>query len=161
MHKPYQVHHQPLKRVFRYLKGTTEFSLPIRPSTFQLQAFANSDWAANPNDRRSISGFCEFLGDNLLSWSVKKQPTVARSSTEAEYRALASTASDIMWLRRLLLDFQIPCPTPTPLYCDNVSALALANNSVFMPEQNTLRWTTILFGITSRMGISPFITSRL
>ncbi|PKU76632.1 Retrovirus-related Pol polyprotein from transposon TNT 1-94 [Dendrobium catenatum] len=96
-----------------------------------IQPYTDSDWAANPNDRRSISGYCAFLGDNLLSWSVKKQPTVARSSTEAEYRALALAASDIMWTRRLISDFNIPCSMPTPLFCDNISALALANNPVF------------------------------
>ncbi|PKU67864.1 Retrovirus-related Pol polyprotein from transposon TNT 1-94 [Dendrobium catenatum] len=93
--------------------------------------YADFDWAANVQDCRSISGFCTFLGDNLLSWSVKKQPTVAHSSTEAEYRALATLASDILWLRQLLADFMILTPQPTPIFCDNVSTIALANNPVF------------------------------
>ncbi|PKU61570.1 putative mitochondrial protein [Dendrobium catenatum] len=105
MHQPYILHFQHLQRVFRYLKGTIHYVFPIFNSTLELRAYADSDWAANVQDRRSITGCCTFLGDNLISWSVKKQPTVARSSTEAEYRALATLASDILWLRQLLTDF--------------------------------------------------------
>ncbi|XP_020688920.2 uncharacterized protein LOC110104240 [Dendrobium catenatum] len=97
----------------------------------QLQAFADSDWAANHSDRRSISGICVIIGSNLLSWCVKKQTIVARSSTEAEYCSLAVAAADVLWLCRLLADFHIPSSSPTPIHCDNVSALALSNNPVF------------------------------
>ncbi|XP_038976116.1 uncharacterized mitochondrial protein AtMg00810-like [Phoenix dactylifera] len=131
MHKPLISHYQLLKRVLRYVKGSLDFSLLYRPSSFVLTAYCDSDWAGDPFDRRSTTGFCVFLGDNPISWSSKKQPTIARSSTEAEYRALAITSTEIIWLRRLLSEFHISPTTPTALLCDNVSALALAANPVF------------------------------
>ncbi|XP_020702466.1 uncharacterized protein LOC110114056 [Dendrobium catenatum] len=93
-----------------------------------ISPFSNDYWAADHNDRKSIFGFCTFLGNSLVSWCVKKQATVAKSSTEVEYWALASATSDIIWLRRLLSDFDVEPLLPTILSCDNTSALALANN---------------------------------
>ncbi|XP_022899225.1 uncharacterized protein LOC111412519 [Olea europaea var. sylvestris] len=79
-----------LKRVFRYLKGTLKHGLAIQKSdNLDITAFADSDWASCLDDRRSTAGYCVYLGDNLVSWCSKKQHVVARSSTEAEYRALA------------------------------------------------------------------------
>ncbi|PKU61497.1 Retrovirus-related Pol polyprotein from transposon TNT 1-94 [Dendrobium catenatum] len=78
-----------------------------------------------------MSGYCTFLGPNLLSWSVKKQTTVARLSTEAEYRSLAAATSDTIWIRRLASDFDIPINSPTQLYCDNTSTITIANNPIF------------------------------
>ncbi|KAI0518896.1 hypothetical protein KFK09_006333 [Dendrobium nobile] len=121
---------QQLKHLLRYIKGSTNLGLPIDKENLQLHTYADSSWASNFSDQRSITGYCSFLGDTLLSWHVKKQPTVTKSSTKAEYRALVS-ASDIVWLRRLLSDFSITLTSPTKLHCDNVSALALANNPVF------------------------------
>ncbi|KAI0511112.1 hypothetical protein KFK09_011735 [Dendrobium nobile] len=102
MHSPHQYDFQALKHLLRYLKGTLDFGLPITSTSTSLRAYADSDWAGDPLDRKSTTGYCCFIGDTLLSWCVKKQPTVARSSTEAEYRALATAATDIVWLRRLL-----------------------------------------------------------
>lgn len=78
--------------------------------------------------RRSTTGFCIFIGDCLISWCTKKQPTISRSSTEAEYRALAVTRSEITWLQYLLLDFQVPQSQPAFIYRDNHSAIHIANN---------------------------------
>ena len=72
-----------------------------------------------------------FLGANLISWSAKKQPTVARSSTEAEYKALANVASELIWLQQLFKDLRITSSFVPVLHCDNISALALASNPVF------------------------------
>ena len=70
------------------------------------------------------------MGDSLISWLAKKQPTIARSSTESEYKALANTTAEIMWLRSLLgeLDFS---PTSCTLWCDNISAIYMTSNPVF------------------------------
>ncbi|XP_020685066.1 uncharacterized protein LOC110101490 [Dendrobium catenatum] len=119
MHCPLQSHYLLLKCVLRYIQGTLSLGLPITASTLILQGFADSDWATDPINRRSISGYCAFLGSNLISWQVKKQTSVARSSTEAEYRALSTAACDIIWIRRLLSEFQLSQTQPTPLYCDN------------------------------------------
>ncbi|PKU64052.1 Retrovirus-related Pol polyprotein from transposon TNT 1-94 [Dendrobium catenatum] len=131
MHAPTEHHFKSLKRVLRYVKGTIHYGLPLTIGNLQLTSYTDADWASDNNDRKSISGFCTFLGTTLISWTVKKQPTVARSSTEAEYRALAAATTEVLWLRRLVEELQIPQTSPTPIYCDNTSAISLAKNPVF------------------------------
>uniref|UniRef100_A0A2N9GMI3 Reverse transcriptase Ty1/copia-type domain-containing protein n=1 Tax=Fagus sylvatica TaxID=28930 RepID=A0A2N9GMI3_FAGSY len=80
---------------------------------------------------RSTSGLLVYLGHNPITWSAKKQLTVSRSSTEAEYRALASASAELCWLRALIKDLGIYLYDPPILWCDNVSALAIASNPVF------------------------------
>ncbi|KAI0527444.1 hypothetical protein KFK09_003045 [Dendrobium nobile] len=82
MHQPRNSDFQSLKRLLRYIKGSLSFGLPIQTGPMILRSYTDADWAANTTDRKSISGFCTFLGPNLVSWSVKKQTMVARSSTE-------------------------------------------------------------------------------
>ena len=82
-----------------------------------LRAFSNADWAGDPTDRRSTTSYCFLLGSSLISWRSKT--FVARSSTEAEYRALANTTSELLWLRWLLKDLGVSISSATPLYCDN------------------------------------------
>ena len=96
-----------------------------------LRAYADADWAGDLSDRKSTSGFCIFLGDSLVSWKSKKQSVVARSTAEAEYRAMAHATSEIVWLRWLLSDMGVTYSSPTPLYCDNKSVIQIAHNSVF------------------------------
>ncbi|XP_020689411.1 uncharacterized protein LOC110104580 [Dendrobium catenatum] len=98
MHDPQHIHLQTLKRLLRYIQGTITYGLPLRRSNLTLQSYVDADWASDQTDRKSISGFCTFLGDNLISWYVKKHVIVAKSSTEAEYRALAASTSDVLWL---------------------------------------------------------------
>ncbi|PKU87907.1 Retrovirus-related Pol polyprotein from transposon TNT 1-94 [Dendrobium catenatum] len=131
MHCPRNCDFQALKRLLRYIKGTIDFGLPITKGGLRLRTYVDADWAADSSDRKSISGFCTFLGHNLISWSVKKQTTVARSSTEAEYRSLSAATSDVLWIRRLAAEFGISSTGPTTIYCDNTSAIALAHNPVF------------------------------
>ncbi|XP_028549313.1 uncharacterized protein LOC114579316 [Dendrobium catenatum] len=90
MHQPTVQDFQSLKRLLRYIKGTISFSLPLTTGELTLQTYTDVDWASDSSDRKSISGFYTFLGPNLVSWSVKKQVTVAKSSTEAEYRSLSA-----------------------------------------------------------------------
>ncbi|KAJ9562346.1 hypothetical protein OSB04_007506 [Centaurea solstitialis] len=80
---------------------------------------------------KSITGFCNFLGDSLILWKSKKQDVVSRSSMEAEYCAMAVTTCDIVWLSWLLADMGVDVSQPTPLHCDNKSAMQIAKNSVF------------------------------
>jgi len=86
--------------------------------------------ASDPINRHSVTGYCIFLGSSPIAWKSKKQAAVSRSSTEAELRALATTTSEIIWLRWLLADFGISCDGPTPLLCDNTSAIQIAHDPV-------------------------------
>ncbi|KAK0597186.1 hypothetical protein LWI29_022715 [Acer saccharum] len=85
----------------------------------------------NHNDRTSISAYVIFLGSNTISWCSRKQHSVARSSTEVEYRAVAHTASEVVWLSSLLRELHIPLTTPPTIYCDNIGATYLCSNHVF------------------------------
>lgn len=129
---PRTTHYAAVLRILRYVKGTIFQGLhfPFN-SPLELKAYSDSDWAGDPTDRRSTTGYCFFLGDSLISWRSKKQTVVARSSTEAEYRALADTTSELVWLRWLLEDLGITQHSPTVIYCDNRSAVQIAHNDVF------------------------------
>jgi len=131
LHHPTSTHWTAAKRVLRFLKDTSHHGITYSKSTLQLNAFCGSDWAGSPDDRRSTSGFAVFLGDNLLSWSAKKQHVVSRSSTEAEYRSLAIVTAELFWLRMLFCELHIPLLTAPVVWCDNISALALATNPVY------------------------------
>lgn len=127
MHAPLKSHYNALKRILRYLKGTLDHGLQLTPNTSQtLTAYSDADRAGCPSTRRSTSGYCVFHGDNLISWSSKRQQTVSRSSAEAEYRGVA----EVTWIRNLLLELHCPLTTATIVYCDNVSAVYLSTNPV-------------------------------
>ncbi|XP_022157873.1 uncharacterized protein LOC111024485 [Momordica charantia] len=96
MHSPTLIHWQLVKRILRYLKGTIDHGLFLaKPITFSLHGYADEDWASDPDDRKSTSGFCVFFGGNLVTWGSKKQSIISRSSTEAEYRCLATTVTEL------------------------------------------------------------------
>ena len=100
-------------------------------SSLELRAYSDANWDSDIYDRKSTTGYCVFLGDSLISWKSKKQDVVSRSSTESEYRAMAIATCEIVWLRWLLADMGVHISQPTPLYCDNESAIMIAKNSVF------------------------------
>ncbi|KAF5481752.1 hypothetical protein F2P56_002381 [Juglans regia] len=142
---PSQIHQQAAHLVLRYLKGSIGQGLLYSSKSAPfLRAFSDSNWAACPETRRSTTGFYIFLGDSLISWKSKKQTTISRSSAETEYRALANTSCEIIWLKNLLQDFNTSHPRPALLYCNNQAAIHLTKNSMFLKEQSTLSWTVIL-----------------
>jgi len=103
MHKPTPLHFQHLKRLLRYIKGTINFGIILKnPSSFNLLAFTDADWGGNMDDRTSTSAYLIFLGGNPISWLSRKQRTVAQSSTEAEYRGVATATAELMWLQNFL-----------------------------------------------------------
>lgn len=109
MHSPTMTDFVMLKRILRYIRETTTYGLHMfNDSSLTLNAFSDSDWVGCHDTRRSTTGFCALLGNNVVSWCAKRQPTVSRSSTEAEYRALAQTACELMWLNYVLRDLRIP-----------------------------------------------------
>lgn len=108
MHAPTVVDFGLLKRVLRYIKGTIHMGLSIKKNeNLSLVAYSDSDYAGCKETRRSTTGFCTLLGSNLISWSAKRQETVLKSSTEAEYRALTAVARELTWLSFLLRDLGI------------------------------------------------------
>uniref|UniRef100_A0A2N9HZ71 CCHC-type domain-containing protein n=2 Tax=Fagus sylvatica TaxID=28930 RepID=A0A2N9HZ71_FAGSY len=129
---PHSTHYAAVLHILRYIKGTMFHGLHFSAhSTLDLCAYSDADWAGDPTDRRSTTGFCFFLGDSLISWRSKKQHIVSRSSTEAEYRALADTTSEFLALRWLLEDMGVTHSSPTVIHCDNHSAIQIAHNDVF------------------------------
>nr|GFC71968.1 uncharacterized mitochondrial protein AtMg00810-like [Tanacetum cinerariifolium] len=97
----------------------------------KLRAYADSDWARCHATRKSVYGYCVFLGDSLVTWKSKKQSTLFRSSAEAEYRSIASATCKVIWLSNLLGDIGVKNLLPVVMYCDNSSALQIAANPVF------------------------------
>ena len=95
-----------------------------------LWGFSDANWGGDLDDRKSTTAYIIFLGDNPISWRTRKQKVVARSSTEAEYRALATTASDIAWIKSLLDELGLKLREPPLLLCDNVGATQLSLNHV-------------------------------
>jgi hypothetical protein len=120
MHNPMVSHVVAVKRILRYLKGTLHLGLHFHLGPLHLQAYSDADWAGDPNDRRSVSGSLVYFGSSPISWASKKQHTVSRSSTEAEYRALAITATELAWIHQLLCDIHIPLLLPPLIHCDNI-----------------------------------------
>jgi hypothetical protein len=113
------VHYGHLLRVLRYLRETSQCLFYARDSPPQLHAYSDATWASDPVERRSVTGYCIFLGSSPIAWNSKKQTTISRSSIEAELRALATTMTEIICLRWLLADLGVSCDVPTPLLCDN------------------------------------------
>lgn len=132
MSKPLLQHWLAVKRILRYLAGTKHMGILLSSCHHpRLSAMSDADWASDLVDRRSTSGFCVYFGSNLVAWSSKKQPVVSRSSTEAEYRALALAVSELTWLRSLLHELRYPLSNEPPIiFCDNQSTVQLSANPV-------------------------------
>ncbi|CAL8126541.1 unnamed protein product [Prunus armeniaca] len=132
VHQPRKPHWDAALRILKYIKGTPSQGLFFPASNnLALKAFCDSDWGGYRATRRSVTGYCVFLGNSLISWKSKKQTIVSRSSAEAEYRAMANTCLELTWLRYILQDLKVPQRAPTSLFCDNQAALHIAANSVF------------------------------
>jgi hypothetical protein len=132
MKAPGHKHLSAAKHVLRYLKGTLSLGIlysPDLPDANRLISFSDADWATCPDTRRSVGAFVHFLNGGAVHWKTKLQGGVSTSTTEAEFIAASKAADDVAWFRRTLDGLGLPQPSPTPLYIDNRSARALAENS--------------------------------
>lgn len=132
LHKPTTIHWKAVKRILRYIRFTVALGLRIiRSRSSLVSGFSDADWAGCVDDRRSTGGFAIFFGGNLVSWSARKQATVSRSSTEAEYKAMANATAEIIWIQSLLRELGIKSSPAAVLWCDNLGATYLSANPVF------------------------------
>ena len=132
LQRPTSVHFSAVKRILRYIRGTLGLGLKIvRSSSQVISAFFDADWAGCSDDRKSTGGFAIFLGSNLVSWQAKKQATVSRSSTEAEYKSLANATAEVIWVQSLLHELGVSSSKAPILSCDNIGATYLTANPVF------------------------------
>lgn len=132
MHAPTKVHYNAALRIVRYLKQSPGMGILMPAvSNNSLSAFCDADWAACPESRKSITGYVVKYGEALISWKSKKQATVSRSTAESEFRSMAATVSEIVWIVALFKDLGISLTLPVDLYCDNRAALHIASNPMF------------------------------
>jgi hypothetical protein len=127
---PKECHLVAVKRILRYLVSTPCFGIWYpKGSTFDLIGYLDSDYVGCKVDRKSTSGTCQFLGRSLVSWSSKKQTSVALSTAEARYIAVGQCCAQLLWMRQTLQDFGYNL-SKVPLLCDNESAIRMADNPV-------------------------------
>lgn len=131
MHDPRSGHLEAAHRILRYLKGSPGKGLWFkRNDHLDVDGYCDADWANCLDDRRSTSGYCVFVGGNLVSWRSKKQSVVSQSTAEAEYRSMAICLCEMLWMRGLLSELRLLIGGPLKLWCDNQSAINIANNPV-------------------------------
>ncbi|XP_016199326.1 uncharacterized protein LOC107640308 [Arachis ipaensis] len=129
---PRATHYAAVLRILYYIKGTLFHGLYFfAHSSLTFQAYSDADWASDPTDRHSTIDYCLFLVDSLISWRVKKQMFIARSSIEVEYYALADTIAGVVSIRWLLENLGAPQSSLTDIFYDNYSAILIAHNDVF------------------------------
>ncbi|XP_050885334.1 secreted RxLR effector protein 161-like [Lathyrus oleraceus] len=127
---PKESHITVVKRIIKYLKGTTNVGLWYpKGSICKLVSYSDADYAGCKTDRKSTSGTCHILGNALVSWACKKQACIALSTAEAEYIAAGSCCAQIPWLKQQLRDYRLDLGC-IPLLCDNISAINITKNSV-------------------------------
>jgi hypothetical protein len=149
MHDPREGHIDVVYQILRYLKSAPGKGLIFRKNghlNIVIEGYCDSNWASCSDDRKSTSGYCMFIGDNLVSWKSKKQTVVARSTAEAEYRAMALGVAEILWLRALLVELKIDQRAQMKLWCDNKFVIVSPTILCSMTEPSISR----LIGSSSR-----------
>lgn len=131
---PRDPHLQVVKRILRYIRGTMNYAFYFsRCTSPYLVGYSDADWVGCPDIERSTSGFCVFLGSNLISWFAEKQSTISRSSSEAEYHSVLFTLAESVWIYRLLQDLGVSLCHPLTIYYSNLSTTYIAVNPILQP----------------------------
>ncbi|XP_071689215.1 uncharacterized mitochondrial protein AtMg00810-like [Rutidosis leptorrhynchoides] len=131
MHDSWEQHMHALKRIIHYIHGTTDHGLQLYASSLTtLVTYSDVDWAGCPTTRCYTSGYCVFLSNNLLSWSLKWKLMPSRSIFEADYRGFANPVAETCWIHNLLRVLHCPLTSTTLVYCDNASSVYLSSNQV-------------------------------
>jgi transposase InsO family protein len=129
---PGATHWKAVKRVFKYLKGTKDFAIEYKADEDDLKGYSDADWAGDIDDRRSTTGYTFIIAAGAVTWSSKKQPTVALSTTEAEYMAITQAAKEAIWIGRLLSELGFSSEGEViSIYGDNQGSISLSKNSVY------------------------------
>lgn len=129
-----EVHWIATKRILRYLQGTKELRLRFTATGgSSLAAYSDADWASDSEDRRSCTGYVTVMSGGAISWSSKRQPTVALSSTEAEYMALSATLCEVLWLKQLMNELNCR-QRVVKIWCDNTSTIRLTETEAYRPR---------------------------
>lgn len=116
--------------LIKYVAGTCDYGLFYsKESNLSLAGFSNSDWAGNADDRKNITGGCFYVGTNLVAWMSKKQNSMSLSTAEAEYIAVGSCCSQLLWMKKVLTDYGISQDTMV-VYYDNSTAIDISKNPV-------------------------------
>eukprot|EP00253_Pinus_taeda_P033245 PITA_33245 len=124
-------HMEESKRILRYVRGTIQFGIHYNAKeTPLLVGFTDSDWAGDPDDRKSTAGYVFTLGSGPITWACKKQAAISLSSAEAEYRGAVEASKEALWLRQILSELGFEQQHPTTLWCDNQSAIQLCKDPV-------------------------------
>ena len=128
MSKPSPMHWAVVKRILRYLKGTLDVKLCLGGMALTLKGYCDADWSGDVNSRRSTTGYVFFLGQGAISWSSKRQPTIALSTIETKYMAVSQSAKEAIWLRQLIADVGCVQERATMIMYNNQGCIALAKN---------------------------------
>ncbi|XP_047270365.1 secreted RxLR effector protein 161-like [Capsicum annuum] len=132
LQQPKKCHMDAAIRVVRYIKKEPSLGVLLSSQVKnEVTAYCDADWASYSNSRKSITGYFVKLGDSIVSWKSKKQNTISRSSAEAEYRSIAATVVELIWLQGLMKEIKVDIELPTVIHTDSKSAMQIAYNPVY------------------------------
>jgi len=135
MHNPTTTHMRAALKILRYLSGTTDFGIRYimnndNTNELIITGYCDADWGGDKNDRKSTTGYCVFINNNLISWNTKKQPTVALSTAEAELMAIVEVVKEVKWMSAVLHELKFIVKKPMIIYSDNQAAGKMAQHDV-------------------------------
>ena len=164
MEKPKKCHWEATYNILRYIKKKyLGKGLWFKKNKhMNLVGFSNANYVGDKGDRKSTSGYCTFVRGNLVTWKSKKQTVVSKSSAEAEYRAMAHTTCELIWLKALLEHFSITYTDLIPMHCDNQAAIHIASNFVFHEQTKHIEVDCHFARnvVTSKKICTPFTPSK-